>query len=169
MTELFIIHSVWNPRYFLTFYKYSPSAFSGMNSFPEEAGFFCFSRSKYKFIQRYVCHRLKTHHSVLRTAKIVPTNRSISKVLYTFFTPLFYRSLLKLLLFAMKLWQSELSRRDSPFKGLGQLNLNVSISVSFQHVQHKSLVDQCASTRDRSRLPRVMRKAHNMTLQGTAQ
>lgn len=37
--ELFIIHSAWNLKYFLTFYKYSPSAFSGMNGFPEEAGF----------------------------------------------------------------------------------------------------------------------------------
>lgn len=143
MTELFTIHSAWNPKYFLTFYKYSPSAFSGMNSFPEEADFF-FSRSEYKFIQHYVCHRLKTHHSVLTTAKIMPTNRSISKVLYILFRSLFYRSLLKLRLFAMKLWQSEL-RRDSLFKGLGQLNLKVSISVSFQHIQHKSVVDQCAS------------------------
>lgn len=96
-----------------------------------------------------MCHRLKTHHSVPTIAQTVPTYMSTSKVLYILFTSLFYRSLLKLLLFPIKLWQLVLR---SLFKGLGQLSLNASISVSFQHVEHKSLADQCTSKQDRSRL-----------------
>lgn len=114
LSELFIIHSSWNPKYFLTFYNISPVhiILEWIVSQKRQISFFFFFSFAEVNTNLSKCVIDWRHNSALPTTKSCAYSRSMGKALHSLFTPVPYRSLLMLLVFLCFCYETLAARTE---------------------------------------------------------